>query len=649
VKRLGVGWSGVLCVVVLSVVGVMSGLESDPLPSRELKLQASHLGFGTVRVGGRKAITTTLVNNSGSSVAITRAVATEPSFKIESPTLPLTLSPGESTSVRVSFNPETYGTYAGHLIIGGENWTQSAVASLSGTSGATVQLSVNPSSVTFGNVSVGGSQTQALTLTNSGIANLTVSQVTVSGSSFRLSGPTLPVTLSPGQSVRSNVSFAPQAGGSASGSISIVMNTPPATTAYEWRHRHGSSATTISLAGTGVGLQASSLAASPSSMGFGNVQIGSHDNLSETLTNTGSSSVTISQVNMAGSTFAVSGLSLPLTLNPGQSANFGVTFSPISAGTLSGNLAIISNASNSTLNIGLSGTAASAAALSVNPSSLSFGSIAMGSHKTLAATLINSGGTSATISGLTASGSGYSVPGLASAMTLGSGQSYTFNVTFAPTSSGSSNGSVLVASNASNTTLSIPLTGATTVLGTLAIAPSTLNFGNVAVGTSQSQTATISAGTAPVTLSAAAVNSSQFSVSGLSLPLTLAAGGTASFTVSFKPQAAGTASANISFASNATNTPAVESVSGSGTVATVQHSVTLSWIPSSSVISGYNIYRGGVSGGPYTKVNSALDAGASYSDTSVQAGQTYYYVVTAVDGSGESADSNQVQVLIPSP
>ena len=64
---------------------------------------------------------------------------------------------------------------------------------------------------------------------------------------------------------------------------------------------------------------------------------------------------------------------------------------------------------------------------------------------------------------------------------------------------------------------------------------------------------------------------------------------------------------------------------------------------------GYNVYRAGISGGPYISVASA-SAVTSFVDGSVQAGQTYYYVVTAVDTSGtESAYSNQVQAVIPSP
>jgi hypothetical protein len=89
-------------------------------------------------------------------------------------------------------------------------------------------------------------------------------------------------------------------------------------------------------------------------------------------------------------------------------------------------------------------------------------------------------------------------------------------------------------------------------------------------------------------------------------------------------------------------------VTGTGTVA---HSVTLSWLAStSSGVVGYNLYRGTTSGGPYTKVTSSLVAGLGYTDNNVVAGQTYYYVATAVDGSSnESAYSTPATAVIPTP
>lgn len=75
----------------------------------------------------------------------------------------------------------------------------------------------------------------------------------------------------------------------------------------------------------------------------------------------------------------------------------------------------------------------------------------------------------------------------------------------------------------------------------------------------------------------------------------------------------------------------------------------LSWdaISGSGVV-GYNVYRGSVSGGPYSKINSALETSTAYTDSSVNAGQTYYYVTTAVNSSGtESGYSDQAEAVIP--
>ena len=81
----------------------------------------------------------------------------------------------------------------------------------------------------------------------------------------------------------------------------------------------------------------------------------------------------------------------------------------------------------------------------------------------------------------------------------------------------------------------------------------------------------------------------------------------------------------------------------------VLRTVTLNWRASTSAsVTGYHIYRATTSGGPYTKVNSAVVSDLSYTDT-VQPGYTYYYVATAVGTNGESAYSDQAQAVVPSP
>lgn len=78
------------------------------------------------------------------------------------------------------------------------------------------------------------------------------------------------------------------------------------------------------------------------------------------------------------------------------------------------------------------------------------------------------------------------------------------------------------------------------------------------------------------------------------------------------------------------------------------HSVTATWTASSSAVLGYNVYRGSVSGGPYTKLNGSAVTVLTYTDATVGSGQTYFYVTTAVDASGnESVFSNEVKAVIP--
>jgi len=184
----------------------------------------------------------------------------------------------------------------------------------------------------------------------------------------------------------------------------------------------------------------------------------------------------------------------------------------------------------------------------------------------------------------------------------------------------------------------------------LAVTPATLNFGNVVVNASSALTGSLTATGASVTVTSGTSDSGEFVLSGITFPKTIAAGQSASFTVTFTPTSSGTASGNLTFISNASNSPTIEALTGNGQ-APKPHSVDLTWNASSTPgVVGYNIYRGTASGGPYTKVNGIVNSDTSYTDSTVSAGQTYYYVAKSVDGSGvESGPSNEVKVVIPTP
>lgn len=94
--------------------------------------------------------------------------------------------------------------------------------------------------------------------------------------------------------------------------------------------------------------------------------------------------------------------------------------------------------------------------------------------------------------------------------------------------------------------------------------------------------------------------------------------------------------------------PSAESLA----LAVADHSASLAWMPGTQpagvTLTGWNIKRGTVSGGPYTTIFTALDPTiVTYTDSTVIAGTTYYYVISALTTAGESVDSNQVTGTIP--
>jgi hypothetical protein len=393
----------------------------------------------------------------------------------------------------------------------------------------------------------------------------------------------------------------------------------------------------------------------PSALGFGNVPLGSSQTQTLSITNTGSRSVTISRILVNGTGYSLRGLSCPCPLYPRQTAHLKITFTPHAVGIESGSVLVNASLQTSrrlyrwkTETVALSGSGVSAAGrISASPVSLSFGNLPPGGSQSLTEILTNTESTSVTISQVSMSSGAFTVSGLSLPLNLGAGQSLTFSVVFTPTVSGAISGNLAILSNASDPQLNIALSGSGNSPGQLSLVPAALNFGSVSTGSRAALNGTLTVTGSSVTISSGTSTSAEFVLSGISFPATLAVGQSVPFTVTFLPQTSGAAVANLSLVSNAANSPVTASLSGSG-VSPIQHSVNLSWKASSNVV-GYNVYRSGVSGGPYATMASA-NLGITYVDGSVQPGQTYYYVVTALDAGGaESVYSNQVQAVIPSP
>jgi hypothetical protein len=213
----------------------------------------------------------------------------------------------------------------------------------------------------------------------------------------------------------------------------------------------------------------------------------------------------------------------------------------------------------------------------------------------------------------------------------------------------------MVDSDATDPALSITVSGTSVTPSPGTLSATAVNAGSVVVGTSGTQTGTLTASGASVTVTSVSLtgtNSSEFSISGLTFPVTVTTTTPVTFTVNFTPGSTGAASATASFASNASNTPNTASLSGTGTAPPV-HSVSLTWTASATEgITSYNVYRALYTSnvcGSYSSIGSTASTITAYTDNLVTDGTTYCYATTAVDPDGESGYSNVVQAAIPAP
>ena len=389
------------------------------------------------------------------------------------------------------------------------------------------------------------------------------------------------------------------------------------------------------------------LVCSAANLRFGSVILGQTETLLVTVTNTGQTNVTVSGATVSNNEFTISQLSLPLVLPAGQGIDLNVSFTPTAQLWAGGSIKFSSNASNPTLTLELSGAGVSTEALTASRSSVSFGSVAMGTSATVPVVLKNDRSWRIGLSAVQMAGSEFSISGPAFPMALSAGQSVTLSVTFAPQSTGLTGGSLSILGPF---LMVIPLTGTGAATATapaqLTITPAVLNFGNVPNGTTSTQSISLSAVGSNVIVSSSASSSSQFVLNGASFPLTIAAGQSVSFNVAFSPQSSGTVSGSLSFASNASSSATLESFTGTGTA--TQYNVNLSWNPSSDV-TGYNVYRSTAANGKYSKINSSVTPNTGYTDSTVISGQTYYYAATSVSSSGQESAPSTPPVAAPVP
>lgn len=396
------------------------------------------------------------------------------------------------------------------------------------------------------------------------------------------------------------------------------------------------------------------LTVEPGSLSFGNITVGKTETKTISLKNAGTTTVKVSGDSLVGTDYRISGISFPKTLTAGETVSFSVAFSPAKSGSVSGKLELLSNASNSTLIVSLSGEGVASGEAVVTPTSATFGDVPLGTKDTETITVKNEGVGTLAVYSITTSGKGVSISGITAPMSIAAGAEAHFTVAFLPEAAGSVSGSIAVKTSgpAGGFTISVSGTGLA-ASRVLTISPTSVAFGDVDLGSSATHEISLkNTGNSDIAVSSESIKGTGLSETGMGGAVTLTPGQSATLTVEFAPQSAGAVSGGVTIASNASNgTSITVPVTGTGVSTSTPASkvVTLSWkaSPSSGVV-GYYVYRGSTSGGPYTKLVSSPIAETSYSDSTVTAGDEYYYVVAAVTSNGtESSYSNQAAISVP--
>jgi len=614
-------------------------------PIGELTASETSINFGAVAIGQSGSATISLNNGGNAAVIVTQVEITGKPFRLMgSSNFPLTVPAGGTYSFPIQFQPTAAGTVSGEVTVVSDVTTGGlAKVSLSGV-GVQVETAPLTQSGVLSGISCGTSS-----MTGAGTENCFVALNAAAASG----GVTVDLS-------STNAAF------KVPGTVTVPANATgagfAATVSAVSTYQSGEVTATEGGVSESFAYQLNAavriLSSSVGTLTFGSVTVNTTSEQSVVLTSTGTEPITISSAALTGNGFSYPGLAVPLILNPGEELILNIQFDPTTAGQWTGQLTIASNnSSTSAMVIGLSGTGEAVDTGGggsgggggnppAAPASLTCGSASLTGATTDSCTVTLTSaatGSGATVN-LTSSSAAVTVP--ASVTVPAGAVSAGFTAT-ASAVTAAQTANLTATANGGSQTFAIQLNAAGAFL---AASPASVAFGDVSLNSLSTQTLTLtSAGTEPVTLSAATLTGAGLTLTGVTLPVTLNPGQSLTLNLGFLPTAAGAVTGQITLTSNATTGGTmVVSVTGTGAIA---YAVDLSWAaPSSSTdpVAGYNIYRSPSGAASYQLLNSGVNSSTNFTDDTVESGQSYAYIVTSVDSSGvESAASNTFDVTIP--
>jgi hypothetical protein len=196
----------------------------------------------------------------------------------------------------------------------------------------------------------------------------------------------------------------------------------------------------------------------PEAVSFVDVPVGDTYTQTVRVTNVNEGTLQIKKITTSSPDFQITGILLPVVVAHGTSQSFTISYKAKAEGRAEGQISILTNSGDAPLVLGVkASSAAGQTELTANAAAIEFEDIAVGSSGKKELVLTNSGNRDLKISGILASGAGFSVLGT-TAVNLSPGQNVDLDVNFAPKSAGRQTGSLKVSSAEGGSLLTIPLT-----------------------------------------------------------------------------------------------------------------------------------------------------------------------------------------------
>jgi sugar lactone lactonase YvrE len=423
------------------------------------KLSATSLSFPSTAVGSTSTLALTITNSGTGTLSVSAIsnTGTNPTdFTHTSNCGGNPLAAGASCTAQVSFTPAAAGSFSATLNITDNGSGSPQTVTLTGTAVAGPVARLSATSLSFPSTTVGSTSTLALTITNSGVGNLSVSAIGNTGTnptSFTHTSNCGGNPLAAGASCTAQVSFTPAAAGSFSATLNITDNA-------------SGSPQKVTMTGTGTAVAGPMARLSATSLSFPSTAVGSTSTLALTITNSGTGSLSVSAISQTGSNasdFSHTSNCGGNALAAGKSCTAQVTFTPAAAGTFSATLNITDNATGSPQTVSLSGTGSTTGPVAkLSATSLSFPSTSVGSTSTLALTITNSGGATLTVSAIGNTGANpteFTHTSNCGGNPLAAGASCTAQVSFTPAAAGSFSATLNITDNATGSPQQVTLTG----------------------------------------------------------------------------------------------------------------------------------------------------------------------------------------------